>query len=41
MVAKSSANFTIFRGNARQPGTGFGTQAQTLGRTATHFIKNI
>ena len=39
MVAQSSANFTIFRGNARQPGTNFGTQAQTLERTVTPFIK--
>ena len=39
MVAQSSANFSIFRGHARQRGRGFGALAQTLGRTAIHFIK--
>ena len=39
MVAQSSANFPIFRGNARQRGRGFGAFAQTLGRTAIPFNK--
>ena len=39
MVAQSSANFTTFRGHARQRGRGFGALAQTLGRTAIPFIK--
>ena len=39
IVAQSSANFTIFRGHARQRGRGFGALAQTLGRTAIPFIK--
>ena len=38
-VAKNSANFHIFRGQARQRGRGFGALAQTLGRTAIPFIK--
>ena len=40
MVAQNSANFPFFRGHARQRGRGFGAPAQTLGRTATSFIKN-
>ena len=40
MFAQSSANFLIFRGHARQRGRGFGSLAQTLGRTAFPFIKN-
>ena len=39
MVAQSSANFSIFRGHARQRGRGFGALAQTLRRTAIPFIK--
>ena len=39
MVAQNSANFSIFRGHARQRGRGFGPLAQTLGRTAIPFIK--
>ena len=39
MVAQSSANFSIFRGHARQRGRGFGAPAQTLGRTAIPFMK--
>ena len=40
-VAKNSANFHIFRGQARQRGRGFGALAQTLGRTAIPFIKKF
>ena len=40
-VAQSSANFPVFCGHARQRGRGFGALAQTLGRTAIPFIKNI
>ena len=39
MVAQNSADFSIFRGYARQRGRGFGALAQTLGRTAIPFIK--
>ena len=39
MVAQNSANFSIFRGHARQRGRGFSALAQTLGRTAIPFIK--
>ena len=39
MVTQSSANFPSLRGHARQRGRGFGALAQTLGRTATPFIK--
>ena len=39
MVAENSADFPIFRGHTRQRGRGFGTLAQTLGRTAIPFIK--
>ena len=41
MVAQSSANIPIFRGHARQHGRGFIALAQTLGRTAIHFIKKF
>ena len=39
MVARSSANFPIFRGHARQRERGFGALAQTLGRAAIPSIK--
>ena len=38
MVAQCSAIFPIFRGHARQRGRGFGSLAQTLGRTALPLI---
>ena len=41
MVAQNSADFPIFRGQARQRGKAFGALAQTLGRTAIPLIKNI
>ena len=41
MVAQNSADFPIFRGHPRQRGRDFGALAQTLGRTAIPFIKNI
>ena len=39
MVAQNSDDFPNFRGHARQHGIGFGSRAQTLGRTAIPFIK--
>ena len=39
MVAQNSADFSIFRGHARQRGRGSGALAQTHGRTAIPFIE--
>ena len=41
MASRNSADFPIFRGQATLRGRTFGALAQTFGRTAIPFIKNI